>query len=184
MRIRQIKPSFWSDSNISDLADATRLFYVGLWMIADDAGWLRWDCREVARDLYGYETVRRREARVERMIGELESAGRVRRYPCGHVEIPTLPAHQHLGSATKQVKTVFNQHLRGCLVSVSPQIPADTRGASQSPDTVRNGKERERLEVRNGTERNGNARASANDDEGVTEFRRLVDRDMALGVAK
>jgi hypothetical protein len=41
VRIRQVKPAFWADSRLAELPERTRLFYIGLWMIADDAGWLR-----------------------------------------------------------------------------------------------------------------------------------------------
>ena len=159
MRIRSVKPSFWADAKIADLAEPTRLFYVGLWMVADDAGWFRWDVREVARDLYGYESPRRREARSGRMLDELVVAGRVILHPCGHAEVPHLPEHQRLSGATKQVKTVLNDHLRKCL---SSQPPADPRTSPQVPGTERIGTER----IRNVEERNGT----------VSEFRLKVER--------
>lgn len=178
MRIRQIKPSFWSDSKMSDLGEPTRLFFIGLWGIADDAGWFRWDTREVAHELYGYDSVRRRESRVDRMVSELATAGCVVLHPCGHVEVPKLPMHQHLGGQTRRVQTAFNEHLKECVASVSrtsPQIPAETREPAQIPALVRNGKGRERVEERNGQERLGNAGASANEEE-PTEFRSRVPR--------
>jgi len=168
VRIRQIKPAFWADARIAELPEPTRLFYVGLWMIADDAGWLRWDPIEVARDLYGYESRRRRERRVVAMFDQLVTAGRVMAHPCGHAEVPTLTEHQHLGGSTKQVRTVFNDHTRGCLTTPreSPRMPADARiGKERSGTDVV--EERER----NGTVRNGNARKS---DETESEFRERV----------
>lgn len=135
MRSRQIKPSFWSDSHISDLAVPTRLFYIGTWMLADDAGFIRWDTREVAAALYGYEPVRHREARVTRMLAELVAAGRLVDHGCGHVEVPTLTAHQHLSGLTKQVKTAYNEHRSQCF----PQSPAVPRDVPQVPAPVRLG---------------------------------------------
>ena len=76
MRIRQVKPSFWSDSVLARLPERSRLFYIGLWMIADDAGWFRADVPEIANELYGYEPARRREDRVSLML-----AGLVARLP-------------------------------------------------------------------------------------------------------
>ena len=55
MRIRQVKPSFFKDPLMAELTPPVRLFYVGLWMLADDAGWFRWDVAEVGNELYGYE---------------------------------------------------------------------------------------------------------------------------------
>jgi hypothetical protein len=160
MRIRQVKPSFWSDAHISDLHEPTRLFYIGLWMLADDAGWIRWDTREVAHELYGYESVRRRESKVDSMLAELLEHGRVRQYDCGHVEVPTLSQHQRLAGATKQVKTVLADHQKRCL---SP-IPAAPRTSPQSLATERNGKERL------GTVRNGSARGARIKEGETTDF--------------
>ena len=156
MRIRQVKPAFWSDARLSELPETTRLFYIGLWMIADDAGWLRWEPTEVGRDLYGYDDRKKRERRVSQMFAELVAAGRVLEHPCGHAEIPKMMDHQHLAGATKQVRTSFNEHLRKCVESTgkseSPPSPANVRGG------LGNGNGQVRL----GSVRSGNDRASAN----------------------
>ena len=181
MRIRQVKPAFWSDPHLATLSEATRLFYIGAWMVADDAGWLKLDVAEVAHDLYGYENRSRRERRVAAMYAELVAAGRIVEHPCGHSEIPTLVEHQRLSGTTKQVRTVFNEHLKQCVAATPrdlPQVPAGPRVSP--PGKERNGIGTERLEERSGTERNGNAGASANDD-GETEFQRMVPRVVALG---
>ena len=169
MRIRSVKPAFWSDSHISDLAEPTRLFYIGLWMIADDAGWLRWDAREVGNELYGYETVRRREPKVQRMLDELVAHERVVLYPCGHVLVPHLADHQHLAGATKQVKTVLNDHMKHCVGGTLPPIPAEPRTSPNVPATGSIGK------GRLGKVRLGDVRASANGEE-PTEFALRVPR--------
>ena len=175
MRIRQVKPAFWSDATVAELSERTRLFYIGLWMIADDAGWLRWNAVEVARDLYGYEPRTKREKRVEAMFGELVDAKRVVLHGCGHAVIPTMPGHQRLAGATKQVQTVFNEHLREVSASrTSPQVP----------DIPRHGKERLGTDVeqeRNGQERSGQTRER---DETETEFRRRVGLPAVMGGVK
>ena len=147
-----MKPAFWSDAKVAELSERARLFYIGLWMIADDAGWLRWDAVEVSRDLYGYESRTKRERRVEAMWSELVNCGRVLVYPCGHAQIPTMPGHQRLAGATKQVITVLNEHLREA--STAPLLPANPR----------HGKERLGTDVeRNGEERSGQSTAHAPD---------------------
>lgn len=185
MRIRQVKPAFWGDARLAALPAATRLFYVGLWCIADDAGWLELDIPSIGHELYGYETRPRRERTVRTMLGQLTEIGRLVEHPCGHGEIPTLPEHQRLSGATKQVKTVLNAHMKGCVTGprTSPQVPAIVAG-EQSPHIPatfhaappRNGKERER--VRNGKERSGTVASARGSDEPTTEteFQRLVAR--------
>ncbi len=71
MRIRQVKPSFWSDSVLSGLPEATRLFYIGTWCLADDAGWLDCNIPEIAHQLYGYGARTAREAKVTKMLATL-----------------------------------------------------------------------------------------------------------------
>jgi hypothetical protein len=124
MRIRQVKPAFWTDARIAALPPAARLFYIGLWMEADDAGWLRWDCSQIANELYGYESRRRRERDVEAFLALLVAAERVIVHPCGHVEIPRLTTHQHLSVTSKQVRTTQREH---AVCQDSPQKPAETR---------------------------------------------------------
>lgn len=159
MRIRQIKPAFWSDGRIAELPESTRLFYVGLWMIADDAGWFRWDPVEVSRDLYGYEGRTRRERRTATMFDQLVTIGRIVLHECGHAEVPKLGNHQHLAGTAKQVRTAFNEHLREC---VSP-TPATPREVPPIPVETRLGKEREGKGMEGGQVREGTvtARASA-----------------------
>ena len=141
MRIRQVKPAFWSDSVIAALPAPARLFYIGLWMEADDAGWLRWDCSQIANELYGYESRKRRERDVEAFLALLVKAERVVVHPCGHVEIPRLTTHQHLSVTSKQVRTILREH-EGCTRPAAdphgdPPTPAETR---DSPAVKGNGK--------------------------------------------
>lgn len=174
-----MKPAFWSDAKVAELPEATRLFYIGLWMIADDAGWLRWEPSEVARDLYGYEGRARRERRTAAMFDQLVTAKRVVLHPCGHAEVPKLSAHQHLGGSTKQIRTSFNEHLKGC---VSPS-PADARDDPRMPAEARIGNGKERVMVRNGKERSGQSTAHAPDGarlEEETEFSQRVPRPQVV----
>ena len=169
MRIRQIKPAFWSDGRIAELPEGTRLFYVGLWMIADDAGWFRWDPVEVARDLYGYEGRARRERRTAAMFDQLTAIGRIVLHECGHAEVPKLGDHQHLAGSTKQVRSSFNEHLRGCVSPTpahpreDPRTPADPR---ESPPRL--GKERVRSGDGTEKERKGKVNARSLAPEGAT----------------
>ena len=184
MRIRQVKPSFFKDPLMAELSPAVRLFYVGLWMLADDAGWFRWDAAEVGNELYGYEPRGRRERNVATYLDAIVTAGRVTRFDCGHIFIPTLTDHQRLAGLTKQVRTAVREHEKECI----PQPPADPRDDPQSPDTVRNGIGKGTGTV-DGTVRNGSERLSAppraddNPREGETEsdFRKRTGVPVFMG---
>lgn len=98
MRIRQVRPEFFADGRVSKLPVDTRLTYIGLWCIADDAGWLPWDVADIGAQLYPYESVRVRERRLTIAGANLVSIGRLivdEKCHCGH--IPTLPDHQRIG---------------------------------------------------------------------------------------
>ena len=136
MRIRQVKPAFWTDARVAAMPPAARLFYIGLWMIADDAGWLRWDLPQIANELYGYESRHRRERDVEAFLRLLVEAERVIVHECGHVEIPTLTDHQHLSVLSKQVRSIQREHA-DC--GDSPPIPAETRENPRTPSRKRKG---------------------------------------------
>src|SRR5688572_8830651 len=56
VRIRAIRPDFWQDDTLGHLSDSVRLFYVGLWCVADDAGWLEWKPAQLGAALYPYRT--------------------------------------------------------------------------------------------------------------------------------
>jgi hypothetical protein len=151
VRIRQVKPAFWSDAKLADLPESTRLFYIGTWMLADDAGWMRWDPVEAAKELYGFDSRTKREKRVREMYDQLVTAGRLESHECGHTFIPKLDKHQRLASPEKQVRTVEREH-RLCLRTPAGngKEPAGTRDRPRIPGTERNGKGRS-VEVRNGT---------------------------------
>jgi len=128
MRIRQVKPAFWTDGRMASLPAQARLFYIGLWMLADDSGWFRWDIAQIGAELYSFEPRKRRERNVAAWGDVLEADGRIARYPCGHGWIPTLTDHQRMSAATKRVKTFETEHQRCAGESSGKQrTPADPR---------------------------------------------------------
>lgn len=179
MRIRQVKPAFWSDACVAALPPAARLFYIGLWMEADDAGWLRWDAAQVANELYGYEPRARRERNTLEFLAQLHEAERIVAFPCGHVFIPTLVLHQKQAASTRQVRTVQKEH-ESC---GDPQPSADIRNTPLPSGPVSKGK---RSVKGQGTERSvkvkGQVSAPANTPDGagaayepgVPDFLRVV----------
>ena len=108
MRIRQVRPEFWSDETLAELPDSARLFYIGLWNISDDAGWLEWSPQRIGALLYPYRPTRRRNREIEAWGKLLVADSRLRIYECGCAEIPTLPRHQRV--AGKPAFTVRDRH--------------------------------------------------------------------------
>lgn len=157
MRIRQIKPEFWKDSRIAELSEGARLFFIGTWQLADDAGWLRWDVANVAAELYPFEGRASRERRVRRHAESLAGLGRLHLHDCGHAQVPKMPAHQHLAGTTRKVLTVTTEHAK-CGVPAtnrdSPRLPAPVSIGSVREGSVRIGDEKlptgSRLEVVDG----------------------------------
>jgi hypothetical protein len=92
-----VRPSFWSDALVAGMPDPVRLFYIGLWCVADDAGWFRWRLQEIGAQLYPYRTVSRREREMTAWADWLIKAHRLVLYPCGCAEVPTLLRHQYPG---------------------------------------------------------------------------------------
>ncbi len=126
MRIRSIKPVFWRDRELAKAGDEARLFYIGLWMQADDAGYFRWNVDEIGADLYPFLTERQRQVKITRSVAALDSmTGRQRLevLPCGHARLTRFLDHQKPGGGTKVI-TFASQHER-CprQVRTSPDVP-------------------------------------------------------------
>lgn len=97
MRIRQIRPEFFTDPVTAHLTPAVRLTYIGLWCVADDAGWLAWDVPHIGALLYPYKSVRAREAAILQAGEALVATRRLHIHGCGCAVIPTLETHQKIG---------------------------------------------------------------------------------------
>lgn len=125
MRIRSIKPVFWRDRDLARVGDEARLFYIGLWMQADDAGYFRWNVDEIGADLYPYLSARSRATKIARSRAAIEAMpgdARLVVMPCGHAMLTRFQAHQKPGGGSR-ITTFATQHER-CprYVRTSPDI--------------------------------------------------------------
>lgn len=146
MRIRQIKPDFWKDPVIAGVSEGARLFYIGTWQLADDAGWMRWSVEAIGAELYPFEGRSSRERRVQRHADVLRRLERIQVAECGrHAQVPTMPSHQHLAGSTRRVYTVRDEHASRCQKARpatprdSPPIPASGRLVSDRSGSVSKG---------------------------------------------
>lgn len=129
-----MRAEFWTDEILAGLPDAGRLFYIGLWMVADDEGWLRFDRARIGALLYPYRPKGRRERDIDRWTDDLVTLGRVILHDCGCAVIPTLRKHQVIGGKRSRVE--LDRHDREHRVRIVPEVP-------DSPDNrAGNGRER------------------------------------------
>lgn len=127
MRIRQVKPSWFTDKAIqTGLRAEAREFYIGLWMIADDDGWFEWDPDAIGVALYGFLPVGRRDGLIERhskSLAELSpDAPHLVIHPCGHAQVPKMSQHQRISDA-KRITSDHRRHTEGRC-----PLPAGRRG--------------------------------------------------------
>lgn len=97
MRIRSIKPEFWTSESMGRVSREARLFFVGLWSLADDSGRTRAASRMLASLLYPYDDDAR--AHVDDWLAELEREQCIRRYEVGgnhYLEVCNWLSHQKI----------------------------------------------------------------------------------------
>lgn len=100
MRIRTIKPEFWTDKRVASWDLFTRLFYIGLWSAADDHGRGSAEPVRLAAELFPYDLSRdTREtlASISRALARLSGESRVTLYTVGDetfFEISRWNSHQ------------------------------------------------------------------------------------------
>jgi hypothetical protein len=137
MRIRSIKPEFWRDRALASLAADVRLFYIGLWQEADDAGWLRWDLAEIGADLYPYRPAHSRERQLVNYsdaLVALPGAPRLVIHACGHAQITRLTGHQR--QSGKPVTTIHREHANQCAGLEVPGPGANAKAAAVEHETA------------------------------------------------
>lgn len=90
-----------------------RLTYMGLWCVADDAGFFDWEPVQLAAQLYVHAMPDERTAQVEADLEVLLERSRIRRLECGaHGIVPTLPDYRIKGG--EQLYTVKKRHDKRC----------------------------------------------------------------------
>lgn len=130
-----MRPEFWSDSKVGRLPDPVRLFYIGLWNLADDEGWLAWDAADAGALLYPFRAVTRRERDVEGWLADLAETARVERWSCGCVQVVRLAEHQRISGvkSTKARDTHKQDHITATHLPLSDKQLVRNGGDKQLP---------------------------------------------------
>ena len=128
MRVRLIRPAYWTDADLhTRLTADAREFYIGLWMEADDAGYVAWDLDRIGADLYPYKPLGWRRRSLARWIGGLSINGHIRVLECGaHAVIPNLPKYQMPPKPSFQNQRAHDTCLR-------LMAPSGTTGRQRAP---------------------------------------------------
>lgn len=159
MRIRSIKPVFWRDRELARVGDEARLFYIGLWMQADDAGYFRWNADEIGADLYPFLSERQRLRKLEKCLTalrEMPGAERLTIMPCGHAVLTRFLDHQKSGmpGEGKRVYTFARQHEK-CHPAPFREPPRETanpREGLRTKDGTKDGTGRDTREIKTSRE--------------------------------
>src|SRR5687768_9454715 len=91
-RIRNIKPSFFTDADLCELSPLHRLLFAGLWTQADRTGTLEDKPRELKVQIFPYD-----DCDLDSMMWDLAEAGFIVRYEVAGRRlafIPKFPEHQ------------------------------------------------------------------------------------------
>lgn len=109
MRGRYLMREYWEDSDLFLRLDAdTREFYQGLWMLADDAGWMPRDVPAIAAALYRFENRHERETTAVSRLARLRDLGKIVSHRCC-IEVPAVPRYPRPGNKSN---VHLNEHQR------------------------------------------------------------------------
>ena len=139
MRVRLIRPAYWTDADLhTRLSAEAREFYIGLWMLSDDAGFVTWDIDRMGAELYPFESLAWRREHIPMWLDALDSHAVL--LECGkHVLISSLPRHQYPPKPSFQNRRAHE----ACLHLVAPYGASGDHVAPAGTSTGREGKGRE-----------------------------------------
>jgi len=113
MRGRYLMREYWSDSDLFlRLSADDRELYIGLWMLADDAGWMPWDVAAIAASVYHYEDRTPREAKVRAGVSKLVKLGKVERHKCC-LFLSAVARYPRAGKKSTEHKAEHQTHSKG-----------------------------------------------------------------------
>ncbi len=101
MRIRTIKPQFFKNDELAELPMSARLFFIGLWTLADSEGRLEDRPRRIKAEIFPFDNID-----ADDLLSRLQSAGFIIRY--------TSSGGQHTESGFSEMKVIqivnFTKH--------------------------------------------------------------------------
>ena len=98
-RIRTIKPDFWTDEKLVECSPNARLFFIGMWNFADDAGNLQRSAKKLKMQIFPSDSFD-----CETLIAELLAQGVIVEYQVSgesYLHIKGFGKHQKIDKPTK-----------------------------------------------------------------------------------
>lgn len=139
MRGRYLMREYWSDSDLFlRLTPDQREVYVGLWMLADDEGWMPRDVPAIAAALYRYEDRKPREDRVRAALDRLRDLEKVESLRCRCLHLPAVARYPRAGKKSTEHRSEHQKHLNGpkaIQTDLNPS-PVPTRRDPSLPDVA------------------------------------------------
>lgn len=87
MRIRNIRPGFWTNEDLADCSDRQNLLFIGLWMLADKNGCIEYRPRRIKAQLFGIRDFTSEE--LQKDCGRLAEVLLIHFYRASEGEEPT-----------------------------------------------------------------------------------------------
>lgn len=110
MRGRYLMREYWTDSALFlHLSAAERELYIGLWMLADDEGWMPRDVPAIAKALMGFQDREPRESAVRAALEHLRELGKVVSHRCC-LQVPAVARYPRPGKRTREHAQEHENH--------------------------------------------------------------------------
>ena len=150
MRIRTIKPEFWTDKRVASWDHFTRLLFIGLWSAADDHGRGSAESARLASELFPYDLSRDPSetlARVAAGLDTLAAAYRITLYDVegeAFYEVSSWSRHQRVDNAGKPRVPTPSQGV----ARVSRELPRVAAGTGSREQGAGKGSEEREVAAR------------------------------------
>lgn len=119
MRGRYLMREYWTDSDLFlRLSAEEREFYIGLWMLADDEGWMPRDIPAIAGHLLRFEDRAPREVKTRTVLRRLAALGKVNSLRCGCLHLPAVTKYPRAGKKSTEHHAAHTSHSNGFDTSV------------------------------------------------------------------
>ncbi len=142
LRGRYLMREYWADSELFlKLTPEVREMYQGLWMLADDEGYMPRDIAEIGASLYRFEDRGPREARIRAGLDRLRALGKVESHRCGCLFIPAVVRYPRSGRKTTEWFERHQKHSNGIRTPSAKDIRTDSNPSPvpSLPDVVPSG---------------------------------------------